>query len=129
MGISSQPTSQHTQPMFQKDTIIVKKQEKQETCCCICIKCNCEGNCEGKCEGNQSYKRMCVKNFSEYATSPYCITEYCAKPLDDNDPCCDIFMTLVFCVPKQAIFFPCLFGSILNGCINDFKKTNKNYFC
>jgi len=104
--------------MFQKDTIIVKK---QGSCCCICIKCNCEGN--------QSDKRCCVKNLSEYSESPYFITEYCAKPLDDNDPCCDIFMTLIFCAPKQAKFFPCLIGAFINGCINHYKKTEINYLC
>ncbi len=130
MGITSQPT-------FQKDTIIVKKEkkekqkdqdnqdkqdiEKQESCCCKCLKCNCEGN--------QSEKRLCMKNLSEYSTSPYCITEYCAKPLDDNDPCCDVFMTLIFCAPKQAMFFSCLIGSCINGIINDYKKTDKNYLC
>ena len=121
MGLPPPNTSQ---PTFQKDIIIVKKEKqenKQENCCCICIKCNCEGN--------QSDKRLCAKNFSDYLTSPYCITEYCAKPDDDNDPCCDIFMTLIFCAPKQAMFLPCLFGSILNGCINSCKKTNKNYLC
>ena len=114
-----------TQPTFQKEVIIVKGNNKtntkSETCCIRCIKCECEGN--------QSDKRMCLKNISEYCTSPYCYTEYCAKPDDDNDPCCDIFMTLIFFAPKQVTFLPCLFGALLNGCINKCKNTDKNYLC
>jgi len=112
-----------TQPTFQKEVIVVKPHKHDttnESCCIRCIKCECEGN--------QTDKRICLKNFTEYLESPYCITEYCAK-LDDNDPCCDIFMTLIFCAPKQVTFFTCLLGAILNGCINHYKKTDKNYLC
>jgi len=70
-----------------------------------------------------------MKDLSEYSTSPYCLTEYCAKPLDDKDPCCDLCLTFVFFAPKQAIFFPCLIGSCVNGCINYCKKTDQNYLC
>lgn len=78
---------------------------------------------------NNTNKNICYKDLSEYITSPYCFTEYCAKPHNDKDPCCDICMSCVFCIPKQILFFPCLIGSILNGCINYCKKTDKNYLC
>ena len=79
---------------------------------------------------DQSKKRMCLKNFSEYLSSPYFITEYCARPSDDeNDKCCTIFMTLLCCIPKQVTCFPCLVGSLINQCLNYVKKTDQNYLC
>lgn len=111
-----------TQPTFQKEIIIAEPHNTtHKSCCYKCITCDCDGN--------QSNKRFCTNNFTEYCESPYCISEYCAKPDNDNDPCCDICLTLVFCAPKQVIFFPCLFGALLNGCINKCKKTDKNYLC
>ena len=111
-----------TQPTFQKEVIILKQQHSQNDCCCYrCIKCECEGN--------HSDKRICMRNITEYCNSPYCHTLYCSKLDNDDDTCCLIFMTLLFFVPKQATFFPCLFGALLNGCINKYKKTDKNYLC
>jgi hypothetical protein len=82
-----------------------------------------------KCGYENPEKAYCLTNFSNHLASPYCITEYCAKPDNDNDPCCDIFMTCIFCPIKFALTWPCCIGSIINDCINKCKHTDNNYLC
>ena len=74
-------------------------------------------------------KACCLNNFNNHLSSPYCITEYCAKPDNDKDPCCDIFMTCIFCPIKFPLTLPCCIGSVINGCINNCKHTDNNYLC
>lgn len=82
-----------------------------------------------KCGQTNPKNACCFNNFNSHLTSPYCITEYCAKPDNDHDPCCDIFMTCIFCPIKFVFTWSCCIGSVINGCINKCKHTDNNYLC
>ena len=82
-----------------------------------------------KCYTKDYAKDLCFSNFYNHISSNYCITEYCAKSYDDKDPCCDIFMTCIFCPVKFIFTWPCCIGSVFNSCINKYKNTDKNYLC
>ena len=72
-------------------------------------------------------KTVCYNNMYDNCDSAYCMTSYCVKFPNDNDPCCDIFMSCV-CLPiKIGLFLPCHCGSFINCILNKCKKTNKNY--
>ena len=66
----------------------------------------------------------CPINFSEYWDSCYVQTTsgYGRSVEEKNGLCC------WFCfIPKLGMFFPCLFGSICNGCVNCLRDTKTNY--
>lgn len=103
---------------------------ENSSCCCYCY--NTETSTDSRCCGvcyccfpiKEGEKRFdyCPNNFSEYWDS--CYVQTTAGPLDHekNGICC------WFCFfPKLGMFFPCLLGSLCNGCVNYCRDTKTNY--
>jgi hypothetical protein len=105
---------------------------KEKPCyCCHCYtKDSFDSRCCGACyyccpiKDKEKQCHYCPNTFSEYWYSGYVQTSagYGTQSEDINGVCC------WFCfLPKLSLFWPCLFGSTCNSCINSIRNTNTNY--
>lgn len=82
-------------------------------CCGLCYHL-CPAPVDDQCQ-------ICPVDLDEYINSGYCKTT--DLPNSPDDCVC----TTICCPFKISLFMPCLLGSILNGYLNCFCSTNKNY--
>lgn len=82
-------------------------------CCGLCYHL-CSAPVDDQCQ-------ICPVDLDEYINSGYCKTT--DLPNSPDDCVC----TTICCPLKISLFMPCLLGSILNGYLNCFCSTNKNY--
>lgn len=128
-------TQQQPKKMEQNKTIETKEEPMMSICFCKCYKADSfDSRCCGVCyccgcriinnEDKEKHCYFCPNTFSEYWDSGYVQTTagYGNPEADKNGVCC----WLCF-FPKLALFWPCLFGSLANNCINCIRKTDSNY--
>jgi hypothetical protein len=94
------------------------RESQDMRCCGVCYICCYNPNKEEQCY-------MCPETFEIYYTSGYVITT-CGYGRTNDE--CEDCMPTTLCLPlKLAFFWPCLFGSIFNNCINYCRTTDTNY--